>query len=215
LVDAAQTIGHLPIDVEEFQCDFLAAPGHKGLLGPQGTGFLYVSENVANQCNPLRFGGTGTTGDEFEQPTKQPTKFESGSLNIPGIAGLHAGLKWLESPEAAESVQKPQLLTRRIAAQLSEMSRVKVFGQRQIMTPTVSFNITGVHCQTVGMILDSQFQIECRTGLHCAPEIHSSISSKNEGGTVRFSPGVFTTEAEVDQAITAVKTIANEMGATK
>ena len=210
LVDAAQTVGHLPVDVAN--CDFLAAPGHKGLLGPLGTGFLYTSESVAENCSPLRFGGTGSAGNEFDQPTSCPQKFESGNLNVPGISGLLAGINWLETDEAREQSKQLSELNQHLATQLANIENVTVYGINQIQTPTISFNIEGTDCQTVGMLLDSQFQIECRTGLHCAPLIHEKIGSANFGGTVRFSPGIFTTAKEIDLAIAAVKTIAREMG---
>ena len=215
LVDAAQTVGHLPIDIQEFQCHFLAAPGHKGLLGPLETGFLYACESVASQCTPLRFGGTGSTGNEFEQPEILPQKFESGNQNIPGIAGLLAGLKWLETEDATGRFERLVGLSQQLADRLRKISDVAVYAPATIETSAISFNIQGVDCQTVGMLLDSQFEIECRTGLHCAPLIHEKIGSDSLGGTVRFSPGVFTTDAEIDQAIAAVESIAKEMGATK
>ena len=215
LLDAAQTLGHVPIDVQKIRCDFLAAPGHKGLLGPLGTGLLYASSNVAADCWPLRFGGTGSTGSEIDQPTKCPQKFESGNLNVPGIAGLLEGLKWLESDERIERESKLKSNSQRLADRLKNIKGIVIYGNELAQTPTISFNIEGVDCQTAGMLLDSQFQIECRTGLHCAPLIHEKIGSTSYGGTVRFSPGMFTTEAEIDQAIAAVEKVVSEMETTQ
>ena len=215
LLDAAQTLGHLPISVKQIQCDFLAAPGHKGLLGPLGTGFLYASSNVVEECWPMRFGGTGSTGGEFYQPVAFPQKFESGNLNVPGIAGLLAGLMWLGSDESIELGPTLKSNSRILADRLSQIEGVVLYGNQMPQTPTISFNVEGVDCQTIGMLLDSQFQIECRTGLHCAPLIHEKIDSTSFGGTVRFSPGVFTTETEIDEALKAVETIVAEMGASK
>ena len=215
LIDVAQTIGHLPIDVEDFACHFLAAPGHKGLLGPLGTGFLYACESVAAVCAPLRFGGTGSTGNEFEQPESRPQKFESGNLNMPGIAGLLAGLNWIEKDESIQRFESLIVMSQSLSDRLRKIAGVIVYGPDRTQTPTISFNIENIDCQTVGMLLDSQFQIECRTGLHCAPLIHERIGSDAFGGTVRFSPGVFTTESEIDQAVAAVESIAKEMDATK
>jgi cysteine desulfurase family protein len=214
LLDAAQTIGHLKFDFRSVDYDFLAVPGHKSLLGPMGTGFLFASDKVAEDCGPLRFGGTGSTGNEFDQPKSCPQKFESGNLNLPGIAGLLAGIQWLETDEAIANSDRLDQLTRKLSIQLSEIEHVTVYGLDKIQTPTVSFNIAGTDCQTVGMLLDSQFEIECRTGLHCAPLIHDKIGSAEFGGTVRFSPGVFSTEEEIDKAISAVRRIAREMGAS-
>lgn len=215
LVDAAQTAGHLPINVEDFACHFVAAPGHKGLFGPMGTGFLYACESVAQKCDPLRFGGTGSTGNEFEQPQTRPQKFESGNLNIPGIAGLLAGLEWVKKEESIQRLESLITMSQELADRLRKIDGVIVYSPNEIQTPTISFNIDGVDCQTVGMLLESQFEIECRTGLHCAPLIHKMIGSDSLGGTVRFSPGVFTTQVEFDRAIVAVKAIAKEMGAIR
>ena len=212
LIDAAQTMGHVPVNVEEFECHFLAAPGHKGLLGPLGTGFLYSCKSVAEPCVPLRFGGTGSTGNEFEQPESRPQKFESGNQNIPGIAGLLAGMKWIENEKSVKRFESLHIMSQELADRLRKIAGVVVYGPTELQTPTISFNIEGVDCQTVGMLLESQFEIECRTGLHCAPLIHKMIGSDSLGGTVRFSPGVFTEQVECDQAIVAVQAIASEMG---
>ncbi|QEG23707.1 aminotransferase class V-fold PLP-dependent enzyme [Mariniblastus fucicola] len=216
LVDAAQTIGHHPIDVQQIQCQFLAAPGHKALLGPLGTGFLYVDGTVADDCSPLRFGGTGSTGNEIEQPQAMPQKFESGNLNVPGIAGLKAALNWQPPTgnSAADSEQGSSLsvLSQQLADRLRQIAGVITYGPAEVQTPTISFNIEGLDCQTAGMLLDSQFEIECRTGLHCAPLIHEKIGSTPFGGTVRFSPGIFTTQVEIDQAVVAVESIVRELG---
>ena len=214
LLDAAQTIGHRKFDFRSVDYDLLAAPGHKSLLGPMGTGFLFAADDVAQHCDPLRFGGTGSTGNEFDQPKSCPQKFESGNLNLPGIAGMFAGIQWLETDEAIASSDRVDQLTQQLSNQLSEIEQVTVYGREHIQTPTVSFNIAGTDCQTVGMLLDSQFEIECRTGLHCAPLIHEKIGAAEFGGTVRFSPGVFSTEEEIDKAISAVRRIAREMGAS-
>ena len=185
------------------------------MLGPLGTGLLYTSPNVVDDCQPLRFGGTGSTGNETDQPTNYPQKFESGNLNVPGIVGLLAGLNWLESDQSTELNANLKSISRRLADGLAKIKGIVVYGNKLAQTPTISFNVQGVDCQTIGMLLDSQFQIECRTGLHCAPLIHEKIDSTSLGGTVRFSPGVFTTETEIDEALKAVETIVAEMGASK
>ena len=213
LLDAAQTIGDLGIDVQNLNCDFLAAPGHKGLLGPLGTGFLYTSEAVSPSCAPFRFGGTGSTGDGKNQPEKSPDKFESGNQNVPGIAGLVEALKWLESNEAADREKALTENFQHLVKALNEIENVQLYGLASERTTTLSFNIKGIDCQTIGTLLDSQFQIECRTGLHCAPLIHDPIGATEHGGTVRLSPGRFTTREEIDQTISAVRQIAIEMGA--
>lgn len=215
LLDAAQTIGHLDIDVNELNCDFLAAPGHKGLLGPLGTGFLFTSSSVAEHCTPFRFGGTGSTGNEFEQPIIAPQKFESGNLNVPGIAGLLEGLRWLETDEAREREGKLQSHCQYLTNELMQIESVTLYGNQQADTPTISFNIDGIDCQTTATLLDSQFEIECRAGLHCAPLIHEPIGSDSSGGTVRFSPGPFSTRNEIESAVSAIQQIADEIGAVR
>lgn len=210
LVDAAQTIGHLDCDVTELGCDFLAAPGHKGLMGPLGTAFLYVSDRVANETQPLRFGGTGSTGSDPQQPTACPQKFESGNQNVPGIAGLLAGLQWMDREHNSAAEKRLAEHAHALASGLRTINGVIVYGDPETqITPTVSFNIQSMDCQTTGLLLDSQFEIECRTGLHCAPLIHESIGSYEFGGTIRFSPGPFTTSDEIETAIDAVRQIAS------
>ena len=214
LLDAAQTIGDQPIDVQKIGCDFLAAPGHKGLLGPLGTGVLYASPDVSAVCRPLRYGGTGSSGDEHNQPLSVPQKFESGNLNVPGIAGLLAGLRWLESDESQQRCRQLSENYQRLEQGLKDLSGVKIHGAGAARSTTLSFNIADVDCQTVGMLLDSEFGIECRTGLHCAPLIHDFIGSSAHGGTVRLSLGKFTTTEEVLQTIDAIEKIASEVGAS-
>ena len=204
LVDAAQTIGHCPIDVQAMGCDFLAAPGHKGLFGPQGTGFLYASHEVAEQTSPLRFGGTGSSGTEFKQPTETPKKFESGNINIASIAGLAAGIKWLESQAGAGLLKQLSENSRRLLTGLNSIPSFKLYGVPDPVTACISFNLEGLDCHAAGMLLESEFEIECRTGLHCAPLIHPFLGSESYGGTIRFSPGPFNTAAEIDIAIESI-----------
>lgn len=213
LLDAAQTIGDVEINVAQIGCDFLAAPGHKGLMGPLGTGFLYAASHVAEACRPLRFGGTGSSGNEQDQPQSLPQKFESGNLNVPGIAGLLAGLRWLKSNEAQQRADQLLNNHRRLEQELQRLKGVELYGLAADRTTTLSFNITAVDCQTVGMLLDSEFGIECRTGLHCAPLIHEHIGAAKHDGTARLSPGKFTTSDEIDQTIAAIRAIASEVGA--
>lgn len=211
LLDAAQTAGCTPIDVAALNCDILAAPGHKSLLGPLGTGFLYTSANVVDSVQPLRFGGTGSTGNEFDQPSQFPQKFEAGNLNVPAIAGLLEGLKWLQTDESNSATENAVGLARKLESELRTIAGVEVYSPPELNTSVVSFNFNAIDCQTAGMVLDSQYGIECRTGLHCAPLIHQRLGSFEKGGTVRFSPGVFTTELQVEETIAAVKAIAEEM----
>jgi cysteine desulfurase family protein len=210
LIDAAQTIGHLPIDVQSCPCDFLCAPGHKALLAPLGTGILYVADRVAEATSPFRLGGTGSTHVDENQPSTFPEKFESGNMNGPGIAGLSAALDWLNSEDAKAKAKKLDQQIQILVKGLNAIDGVTVYGPNAdvLRAPVVSFSVRGIDCHTVGMMLDSQFEIECRTGLHCAPMLHKSLSTAEQGGLVRFSPGLFTTDEEVKSAIAAVQQIA-------
>ena len=211
LLDAAQTAGHWPIDMQALGVDFLAAAGHKGLLGPLGTGILCICKGLESSLQPLRFGGTGSSSESMSQPESMPARFESGNLNLPGIAGLEAATDWILE-RGVESLQS-QLgeVTSRLLQGLGEIPNLR------LLTPTgtadisgiVSFIIAEMDCRDVAIILDQSFDIQCRAGLHCAPLAHQTLGTFASGGTVRFSPGVFTREEETDAAIAAVRTIAN------
>ncbi len=211
LLDAAQTAGHWPIDMQSLGVEFISAAGHKGLLGPLGTGILCIRQGSENQLQPLRFGGTGTSSERMSQPESMPARFESGNLNLPGIAGLEAATNWILE-RGVESLQTHVSgLTHRLFRAIGEIRNVR------LLTPTsagdisgiVSFNIDQMDCRDVAMILDQSFDIQCRAGLHCAPLAHQTLGTIESGGTIRFSPGVFTREEEIDAAIAAVRAIAN------
>lgn len=207
LVDAAQTAGAVPIDVEAMQIDMLAFPGHKGLLGPQGTGGLYVHESI--RLEPLKQGGTGSDSESPFQPEFTPDRYESGTLNTPGIAGLNEGVKYLLERGVSEVERHEQTLTGRLLAGLAAIPRLQVYGplnpyQR---TGVVSFNIEGRDPVLVADELDRDFDIACRAGLHCAYLAHRSQNTE-QTGTVRFSIGALSTERDVDVALAAVRTLA-------
>ena len=209
LLDAAQTVGHIPILMQEMGIEFLATAGHKGLLGPLGTGVLCIGTDQEESLRPLRYGGTGTNSELLEQPIEMPSRYESGNANVPGIAGLCAGAGWILK-ESAESIhQRIQNSTNSLMDGLREISGV------QLLSPAerenvgiVTFNIRHQDCREVAMILDQSFQIQCRAGLHCAPLAHKTLQTFDKGGAVRFSPGVFTTAEEIQAAIEAVHAIA-------
>ncbi len=210
LVDAAQTAGHLPIDLRTLPIDLLAAPGHKGLLGPLGTGILYVRPGVESHLSSLRQGGTGTRSEEDTQPESLPDEFESGNHNAPGLAGLEAAVGWL-AERGVESIHRhSQGLVRQLLAGLAGLPGVRLFGPKteQGRVGVVSLAIEGFDPQDVAAILDQNFGIECRAGLHCAPGAHRAIGSFASGGTVRLSVGPFTTADEIESAIAAVRQIA-------
>lgn len=215
LVDAAQTAGTVLIDVETLGIDMLAFAGHKGLLGPTGTGGLYVRDDVA--LPPLVRGGTGSDSALEVQPEFMPDALESGTLNVAGIAGLGASVRFLmETGVEAVQTHERELATRFIDGARA-IPGVTVYGPGD---PTarcgiVSFNVEGVSPSEVGLLLDETFGVMARTGLHCAPSAHRTIGTF-PGGTVRFGFGWFNTAAEVDTAIEAVRQIAawSETGQT-
>jgi len=197
LVDAAQTAGSLPIDVEADRIDLLACPGHKGLLGPQGTGLLYVREGI--ELEPLIEGGTGSGSETLAQPPFLPDRYESGTLNTPGIVGLGAGIDYILET-GLENIRKHEVeLTSRLLEGLRTMKRVKLYGPSgaEERMPVVSFTVKGMDPARVAQELDDRFGIMTRVGLHCSPLAHKTIGSFPQG-TVRASMGCFNTGDEVD-----------------
>jgi cysteine desulfurase family protein len=210
LIDAAQTIGHLPIAVDELGADLLAAPGHKGLLGPLGTGFLYIRSGREVELHSFRQGGTGTRSQEDRQPDSLPDKYEAGNLNLPGLAGLTAGIEYVEREGIAAIAAREAALMDRLRGGLQDIAGVTLYGRAQskACVGVVSLNIAGYDPQEAAMLLDAQFGIQARGGLHCAPSMHESVGTLAMGGTVRFSVGAFNSEADVDAAIAAVAELA-------
>ena len=206
LVDAAQSAGHVPIDLQQTPVDLLATSGHKGLLGPLGTGLLVVAPAWRERLRPFRYGGTGTHSDVDVQPSESPQRFESGNPNLPGLAGLAAGLDYvLETGVSAINCHEIAL-ARRLVEGLRAIDGVRVIGdpswERQ--TGVVSFTVAHQDPRDVATLLDQAFGIECRAGYHCAPRVHRHLGTDSQGGTIRFSPGPFTTDTEIDTAIDAI-----------
>ena len=210
LIDAAQTLGHMPVDVSGLGCDLLAAPGHKGLLGPLGTGLLYVGPKAEAQLRPTRQGGTGTRSDDDSQPENLPERLESGSLNLPGLAGLQTGVQYLTEQGMVKIRQHGEELTRILLEGLSQIHGVTLFGLPTAETrlPVVSFQIQGYDPQEVSAMLDASAGVQTRSGLHCAPLMHRALGTLEQGGAVRFSMGIFNTKAEIETAIEAVSALA-------
>lgn len=207
LVDASQTAGAIPIDVQEMGLDLLAFSGHKGLLGPTGTGGLYIRKGIV--LAPLMRGGTGSDSAHQTQPEFLPDVYESGTLNVAGIAGLAAGVRFLleigiEAVKAHERTLVAQFLAR-----ASEIPGIVLYGPRDpaLQCGVVSFNIAGAMPSEVGLILDESFGIMARTGLHCAPSAHHTLGTF-PAGTVRFGFGWFNTAAEVEVAVEALREMA-------
>jgi len=180
LVDAAQTAGNLPIDVEAMGIDMLAFPGHKGLYGPQGTGGLYVSPALS--LVPLIQGGTGSRSEQLEHPSERPEGFESGTPNTPGIAGLTAGVRFVRNTGIGEIHRKEMQLAETVRAALSEMEGVEVYTPRGPRLPVVAFNLVGLDSLEVAAILDSHYGIAVRAGYHCAALAHSCEGARDGRG---------------------------------
>jgi cysteine desulfurase family protein len=207
LVDAAQTAGILPIDVEKYNISLLAFPGHKGLYGPQGTGGLYIKEGV--ELTTLKEGGTGSRSELTTQPDLMPDKFESGTLNTPGIAGLKEGVKFIKRV-GLNSIREHELkLVKLMLEGLKEIKKVKVYGPQNLeeRVGVISITLENKDVGEASYILDREFSIAARSGLHCAPLAHSTIGTLKTG-TLRFGIGYFNTEEDIMKTIEAVKVIA-------
>jgi cysteine desulfurase family protein len=212
LVDAAQTAGAYPLDVEADRIDLLAFTGHKALGGPMGTGGLVVGERVDLQrLVPLKRGGTGSRSEREEQPDFLPDVYESGTANAVGLVGLAAGIRWVLAQGVEAIRQHEMTLTRRLSDGLQTIPRLTVYGGRDAtaQAATVSFNIAGLEPSEVGLRLDEEYDILCRVGLHCAPAAHKTLGTF-PAGTVRFGLGAFNTLDEVDKALQAVREIARK-----
>lgn len=210
LVDAAQTAGAVPIDMEADAIDILCFTGHKALLGPMGTGGLVLGERVdAADLRPVRQGGTGSRSEHEEHPDFLPDLCEAGTPNAVGLAGLLAGVRWVQERGVEAIRAHEQALTARLLDGLAEVPGVVVYGPRDAtrQTGTVSFNLEGLDPSEVGLLLDEEYGILCRVGLHCAPAAHRTLGTFPRG-TVRFAVGCFTTREEVDAAVDAVRKIA-------
>ncbi|QDU95994.1 aminotransferase class V-fold PLP-dependent enzyme [Lignipirellula cremea] len=211
VVDAAQSLGRMPVDVGQLSADLVAAPGHKGLFGPLGTGFLYVGPGVESQLASVRQGGTGTHSDEDRQPTELPEKYESGNLNMAGIAGLHAGLVYLQERGIDAIEQHERALIERLLDGLTAIEGVTLYGPPADgpRVAVVSFNLAGYDSREVAGMLDSAYSLQCRAGIHCAPRMHGALGTLSTGGAVRFSPGLFNTIEQIDTAVAAVAELAD------
>ena len=211
LADVSQSAGKMPVDVAEMQIDMLACPGHKGLLGPQGTGVLYVRKGIL--LRPLLQGGTGSHSEMAVQPLDRPDRYESGTLNVPGIAGLSAGVRYLLDKGIPEVEKRERDLTERLLAGLSALPGMTVYAPKpgKNRGSVFSVRLEGCEPQDISMILDSSFDIAVRAGLHCAPWAHRMLGTLDKGGTLRFSPDMFNTEEEIDACIDAMGQIAEEM----
>lgn len=211
VLDAAQTAGHMPIDFEQLQLSALALPAHKGLLGPQGLGALLLRPSFADQLEPLITGGTGSASDSEEQPTYMPDKFESGTLNIPGILGLREAMLYLTDARIKSLGMEEEKLTARLLAGLLQNKRVRVTGlpEARGRVGVVSIDCLSMDNAELAFRLETEYGLCTRCGLHCAPSAHKTLGTFPQG-TVRFSIGYGTTDREIDAAINAVNAILTE-----
>jgi cysteine desulfurase family protein len=208
MVDAAQTAGKYPIDVQASNIDLLAFSGHKGLFGPPGTGALYIGNRV--NLDSLREGGTGSYSEEEEQPAILPDRYESGTQNSVGISGLGAGLKYIREEGLEKIIAREQSLTDSLIEGLLKIPEIVLYisKDRLKQAPVISFNIKGFTPGDVGTILDQTFDIKVRTGLHCAPMMHKTIGTFPLG-TIRLSPGYFNTAEDIEITIKAIEKISS------
>ncbi|AIQ50080.1 cysteine desulfurase [Paenibacillus sp. FSL R7-0273] len=203
LVDAAQSAGVLEIDVKEMNIDLLAFPGHKGLLGPQGTGGLYISPEL--ELEPLMHGGTGSQSESSEQPDVRPDRYEAGTQNSVGIAGLLAGVRRVKATGINQIHQQEWLLTQQLMEGLSVIPGLRLLGPK-IGAPRsgiVSFTIDGEESAAIAHRLDREYHIAVRAGMHCTPLAHKAAATL-ESGAVRASVGVSSTEHDIKRMLDAM-----------
>ena len=211
-VDTAQTAGILNIDMQKANIDFLAFTGHKGLLGPQGIGGFIASDKLEGLIDPVISGGTGSLSDSEEIPDFLPDRFESGTLNLPGIIGLHQALVYLKEAGIDNMRKEKMEITKYFLDQVKEIDGVKVAGKKTVegRLGVVSIDFEGFDNSIVSFYLSSKYKIMTRVGMHCAPRAHKTLKTFPQG-TVRFSFSHFNTKEEVDICINAIKTILSDL----
>lgn len=199
IVDASQSAGSISIDVERDNIDLLAFPGHKGLLGPQGTGALYIRDGI--ELKSFKEGGTGSISNSIDQPKELPDRFESGTLNTPGIVGLCEGVKFIKKIGIENIYNEEMQLMDQLIRELKKLDFVKIYGSTSLKNrlSVLSINIEGIDASIVGEELNDA-EIAVRTGYHCAALIHKVIGTEYIG-TVRISPGCFNTSKDIDEFI--------------
>lgn len=213
IVDAAQSAGHLKVDVQAEHIDLLAAPGHKGLLGPLGTGFLYIRPGIEKILRPLKEGGTGSISDQDRQPDFLPDKYEPGSHNAIGIIGLGEGVRWVlrQGIETLEAKDRELVCT--FLEGVGDVEGLTYFGPRGVKNRVGVFSVRveGMDPQELSAALESHYGILTRSGIHCAPLAHQAIGTADIGGTTRLSFGPFLCAPDVSYATDALAEIAAEM----
>ena len=208
-IDAAQTAGLVPIDVASMNIDVVCFTGHKSLFGPPGTGGMYVGDHV--DITPCRAGGTGVMSALKTQPDAFPWRMEFGTVNTMGVAGLLAAQRWIANRGGVEAISAHEMRhARKLRDGLAEIEGVRLYcaDMDHDHLPVFVFNIEGLPADQTGTFLDVEHDVITRTGLHCAPQVHEGIGTFEDNGTVRFSPGIFTTDEEVERAVEAVSVVA-------
>ena len=207
LLDAAQSLGYLPIDVVTDGLDIVAAPGHKGAGGMLGTGILYVRRELQKQMELVWIGGTGSQSDSIEGPFQWLSAVESGNSNLPGIASLKAGLDWLEKQERSNNLRD---WADKIIEAILESTNLQLVGPlssdlKRNRLPVISLTSETSSCHEMAMLLDSACGVEARSGFHCAGLIHACLGTKEKGGTLRLSLGHSSTIEDVEAAIAGIQ----------
>ncbi|WP_134702321.1 aminotransferase class V-fold PLP-dependent enzyme [Ammoniphilus sp. YIM 78166] len=210
MVDASQTAGVFPIDVERMNIQLLAFPGHKGLYGPQGTGGLYIHPQL--DLEPMMVGGTGSHSEAIEQPLTRPDRYESGTLNTVGIVGLGAGVDFVLKTGIEQIRTKEARLTYDLIRRLEEVKGVTLYGPNKEVerAAVISFSIEGLDASEVAYILDQEYGIAVRSGYHCTPLGHETVGTINQG-SVRVGFGYFNTEEDVDVLVHAIVDICQKI----
>lgn len=205
VLDAAQTAGHIPVDFEKLHLSALCAPGHKGLLGPQGIGALLLSDAFAGSLSPVITGGTGSAGHTELQPPFLPDRFESGTANIPGIYGLEAAMAFLEETGVDTLAAHERALTAHFLDGLRDIPGVRLAGPASAdgRVGVISLDFSPADNALIAEKLEREYGILTRCGMHCAPAAHKTMGTFPQG-TVRFSPGYANTPEDVDRALEAI-----------
>ena len=209
VLDAAQTAGHMPMDFAGWNLAALAAPGHKGLLGPSGTGVLLLRPDFARALEPVITGGTGSASHTEEQPDYMPDKFEPGTPNLPGIYGLEAAVSWILQTGVDAIRRREEEMCHLFLEGLSQIPNIRLAGswESENRAAVFSLDFLGQDNAEVAFALEQEFGVLTRCGLHCAPAAHHTLGTYPQG-TVRLSPGPFTTDQELTDALTAIDTLA-------
>lgn len=211
LLDASQGAGVIEINMKKQGIDYMAAPGHKSLLGPTGTGILCINSN--KRLNTFVEGGTGSLSKLMVQPDDLPDRFESGTLNVVGIAGLYSSIGYIKQKGCKEILYNENKLCKFLADNLSSIQGVELKGYLPTgrRTPVLSFTISNIDSMIASSILNIEYGIACRSGFHCAYNAHCTLHTEKTG-SIRLSPGIFTTFQEAEKVLTAVRNIALQKG---